>query len=34
LVEYGHRGVSGFDLDDKSIAEMPDVLVASIRRPV
>jgi pyruvate,water dikinase len=30
LVEHGHRGVSGFDLDDKSIAEMPDVLVASI----
>ena len=31
LVEYGHRGVSGFfDLDGKSIAEMPDLLVASI----
>ena len=31
LVEYGHRGVSGFfDLDGKSIAEMPDALVASI----
>ena len=31
LVEYGHRGVSGFvDLDAKSIAEMPDALVASI----
>ncbi|MGH8949362.1 MAG: hypothetical protein ACRDXF_10935, partial [Acidimicrobiia bacterium] len=29
LVEYGHRGVSGFvDLDGKSIAEMPDALVA------
>jgi pyruvate,water dikinase len=38
LVEYGHRSVSGFDLDDKSIAEMPDALVASIaarlNRPV
>jgi pyruvate,water dikinase len=30
LVEYGHRSVSGFDLDDKSIAELPDALVASI----
>ncbi|HVR32620.1 MAG TPA: PEP-utilizing enzyme [Acidimicrobiia bacterium] len=30
LFEYGHRAVSGFDLDDKSIAEMPDALVASI----
>ena len=30
LLEHGHRAVSGFDLDDKSIAEMPDVLVASI----
>ena len=31
LVEYGHRDVSGFfDLDGKSIAEMPDALVASI----
>jgi phosphohistidine swiveling domain-containing protein len=39
LVEYGHRGVSGFfDLDGESIAEMPDALVASIvarlNRPV
>lgn len=30
LFEYGHRSVSGFDLDDKSIAEMPGTLVASI----
>jgi pyruvate,water dikinase len=30
LVEYGHRSVSGFDLDGKSIAEMPEALVASI----
>jgi pyruvate,water dikinase len=30
LVEFSNRSVSGFDLDDKSIAEMPDVLVASI----
>jgi pyruvate,water dikinase len=31
LVEYGHRGVSGFfDLDGISIAEMPEALVASI----
>lgn len=30
LVEYGHRNVSGFDLDGKSIAEMPEALVASI----
>jgi pyruvate,water dikinase len=30
LMEYGHRSVSGFDLDGKSIAEMPDALVASI----
>ncbi|HVR78896.1 MAG TPA: hypothetical protein VMS99_10935, partial [Acidimicrobiia bacterium] len=31
LVEYGHRGVTGFfDVDGKSIAEMPDALVASI----
>jgi pyruvate,water dikinase len=30
LMEYGHRSVSGFDLDAKSIAEMPEVLVASI----
>ncbi|MGQ0849553.1 MAG: hypothetical protein ACT4OP_10620 [Actinomycetota bacterium] len=30
LFEYGHRSVTGFDLDDKAIAEMPDTLVASI----
>ncbi|HKZ21341.1 MAG TPA: PEP-utilizing enzyme [Acidimicrobiia bacterium] len=39
LFEYGHRGFSGFfDVDAMSIAEMPDVLVASIaarlNRPV
>ena len=38
LVEYGHRNVSGFDLDGKSIAEMPGALAASIaarlNRPV
>jgi pyruvate,water dikinase len=30
LLEFGYRNLSGFDLDDKPIAEMPDVLVASI----
>ncbi|HZD23895.1 MAG TPA: PEP-utilizing enzyme [Acidimicrobiia bacterium] len=30
LVEHGHRSVIGFDFDEKSIAEMPEALVASI----
>ena len=30
LMEFGHRSVTGFDLDDKSITEMPEALVASI----
>jgi pyruvate,water dikinase len=30
LLEFGHRNLGGFDLDDKSIADMPDALVDSI----
>jgi pyruvate,water dikinase len=30
LFEYGNRSVMGFDFDEKSIADMPEALVASI----